>query len=281
MLRGTTSNFGTSLVAHMMTPGVVQIPGDVSVSEAAILMDRERIPCLLVKDNDARYGIMTSADIVKKVIAQGLEPQDVEVRSIMSQPVHSIEYDQATDEATSLMASSGTSLLIVTKQSQPVGILTARDLVLAPKRCETSIDATLRVTDGDGEGARHSAIIRQLSLSEHWWKRPHCCFPAPEWSLPFSPGIGTTFLVRGHSQQRVRTPPIDRRGRLIRRIGRRYSVCPSGLLRRIQNQSMGTPEFVQIHRLSLSAVLVLPFDRFTLDWYNLPTLMHTCRGHSR
>ena len=109
MLRGTTSNFGTSLVAHMMTPGVVQIPGDVSVSEAAILMDRERIPCLLVKDNDARYGIMTSADIVKKVIAQGLEPQDVEVRSIMSQPVHSIEYDQATDEATSLMASSGTS----------------------------------------------------------------------------------------------------------------------------------------------------------------------------
>ena len=101
MLRGTTSNFGTPLVAHMMTPGVVQIPGDVSVSEAAILMDRERIPCLLVKDNDARYGIMTPADIVKKVIAQGLEPQDVEVRSLMSQPVHSIEYDQATDEAKS------------------------------------------------------------------------------------------------------------------------------------------------------------------------------------
>ena len=163
MLRGTTSNFGTSLVAHMMTPGVVQIPGDVSVSEAAILMDRERIPCLLVKDNDARYGIMTPADIVKKVIAQGLEPQDVEVRSIMSQPVHSIEYDQATDEATSLMASSGTSLLIVTKQSQPVGILTARDLVLAPKRCETSIVAPLRVTHGDGDGATHAATIRQQS----------------------------------------------------------------------------------------------------------------------
>ena len=198
MLRGTTANFGTSLVAHMMTPGVVQIPGDVSVSEAAILMDRERIPCLLVKDNDARYGIMTPADIVKKVIAQGLEPQDVEVRSIMSQPVNSIEYDQATDEATSLMASSGTSLLIVTKQSQPVGILTARDLVLAPKRCETSIDATLRVTDGDGEGARHAAIIRQLSPVGALVETATLLLPGTGVVLAFSlPGIGTTFLVRG------------------------------------------------------------------------------------
>ena len=42
----------TVLVAHMMTPGVVQIPGDVSVTEAASLLERERMPCLLVKDTD-------------------------------------------------------------------------------------------------------------------------------------------------------------------------------------------------------------------------------------
>ena len=28
-----------TMVAHMMTPGVVQVPGDVSVSEAALLLD--------------------------------------------------------------------------------------------------------------------------------------------------------------------------------------------------------------------------------------------------
>ena len=36
-----------TMVAHMMTPGVVQIPGDVSVSEAAMLLEREQAPCLL------------------------------------------------------------------------------------------------------------------------------------------------------------------------------------------------------------------------------------------
>ena len=133
------------------------------VSEAALLLDRERIPCLLVKDSDTTFGIMTSGDIVKKVVAQGLEPHDVEVRAIMSKPVHSIESDQILDDATSVMAATGASLLIVTKQGQPVGILTARDLALAPKRCETCLPATLRVTNGDGEGAKHTATIRQLS----------------------------------------------------------------------------------------------------------------------
>ena len=60
-----------TMVAHMMTPGVVQIPGDVSVSEAAMLLEREQAPCLLVKDTDTQFGIMTPTDIVKKVVARG------------------------------------------------------------------------------------------------------------------------------------------------------------------------------------------------------------------
>ena len=61
-----------TVVAHMMTPGVVQIPGDVSVTEAASLLELEQMPCLLVKDTDTRFGLMTPSDIVKKVVAQGL-----------------------------------------------------------------------------------------------------------------------------------------------------------------------------------------------------------------
>ena len=72
MLRDKPTHYSTPMVAHMMTPGVVQVPGDVSVSEAALLLDRERIPCLLVKDSETTFGIMTSADIVMKVVAQGL-----------------------------------------------------------------------------------------------------------------------------------------------------------------------------------------------------------------
>ena len=153
----------TILVAHKMTPGVVQIPGDVSVTEAASLLERERMPCLLVKDTESRFGLMTPTDIVKKVVAQGLEPDDIEVRTIMTRPVQFIEYDRAMDEASALMMSTGTPVLIVTKQNQPVGVLTARDLILSPKRCATNISATISVMEGEGMGAEHQVAISQLS----------------------------------------------------------------------------------------------------------------------
>lgn len=198
MLRDRPSNFSTSMVAHMMTPGVVQVPGDVSVSEAALLLERERIPCLLVKDSDTAFGIMTSGDIVKKVVALGLEPHDIEVRAIMSKPVHSIEYDQILDDATSLMASTGTSLLIVTKQSLPVGILTARDLALAPRRCDTCLPATVRVTDCEGEGAKHLATIRQLSHVGAFIESRTLLLPGTTVVLSFIlPGPDMSFSLRG------------------------------------------------------------------------------------
>src|SRR5678815_3493331 len=94
-----------TVVAHMMTPGVIQVPGDVSVSEAALLLEREHALCLLVKETETVFGLMTPSDIVKKVVARGLEPHDIEVRSIMTRPVQFIEYDQALEEACLLYTS--------------------------------------------------------------------------------------------------------------------------------------------------------------------------------
>jgi len=153
-----------TVVAHMMTPGVVQIPGDVSVSEAALLLEREHAPCLLVKETETVFGLMTPTDIVKKVVAQGLEPHDIEVRSIMTRPVQFIEYDQALEEASTMMVATGASLLIVTKQNQPVGVLSAQDLMLVPPRRQTNIPAVVSVIDEDlNHRQAYNATIVQLS----------------------------------------------------------------------------------------------------------------------
>ena len=173
----------TILVAHMMTPGVVQIPGDVSVTEAASLLERERTPCLLVKDTESRFGLMTPTDIVKKVVAQGLEPDNIEVRTIMTRPVQFIEYDRAMDEASALMMSSGTPILIVTKQEQPVGVLTARDLILSPKRCATNISATISLMEG--EGTEHQVTISQLSYAGASVETPSLLLPGTKVLLSF------------------------------------------------------------------------------------------------
>ncbi|GIW54325.1 MAG: hypothetical protein KatS3mg082_0729 [Nitrospiraceae bacterium] len=160
-MRGTGDNthdaafdYPSAMVAQMMTPGVVQIPGDVLVSEAALVMQREQVPCLLVKDTESLVGILTHSDIVKKVVAQGLEPHNIEARAIMSRPVRSIEFDRPIEEATTLMASTGVPLLIVTHRNQPVGILTARDLVFPPQRCHAQIPASVCAADGRERGCR-------------------------------------------------------------------------------------------------------------------------------
>ena len=159
-----TLNFTQTVVAHMMTPGVVQVPGDVSVSEAALLLEREQAPCLLVKDTDMQFGLMTPTDIVKKVVAQGLEPHDVEVRAIMTRPVQFIEYDQALAEASTLMMATGASLLIVTKQNQPVGVLSAQDLMLTPPRRRTKIPVVISVVGrASAQRLNYNAMITQLS----------------------------------------------------------------------------------------------------------------------
>jgi predicted transcriptional regulator len=158
------SNDVPTVVAHMMTPGVVQVPGDVSVSEAALLLEREHAPCLLVKETETVFGLMTPSDIVKKVVAQGLEPHEIEVRAIMTRPVQFIEYDEALEEASTMMLSTGASLLIVTKKNQPVGVLSAQDLMLTPPRRQTKIPTVVSVV-GEDQAHRQAqnAVIVQLS----------------------------------------------------------------------------------------------------------------------
>jgi signal-transduction protein with cAMP-binding, CBS, and nucleotidyltransferase domain len=187
-----------TVVAHMMTPGVVQIPGDVSVTEAASLLEREQMPCLLVKDTDTHFGLMTPTDIVKKVVAQGLEPDHIEVRTIMTQPVHFIEYDRALDEATMRMMSTGMPILIVTKRNQPVGILTAKDLVLSPKRCTTNIRAAVKVVDGERVGTEHHVTITQLSHAGASLGSQASLLPGTNILMSFSlPEAVTPLSIRG------------------------------------------------------------------------------------
>src|SRR6185437_1165287 len=205
------------LVAHMMTPGVVQIPGDVSVTEAASLLERERMPCLLVKDTEARFGLMTPTDIVKKVVAQGLEPDHIEVRTIMTRPVQFIEYDRSMDEASALMMSTGTPILIVTKQDQPVGVVTARDLILSPKRCATNISATISVIEGEGVGNEHPAAISQLSHAGASVESLALLLPGTKVILSFCLSeMMSPLTIRGIVLNNVRVEPLtDTTGSLM------------------------------------------------------------------
>ena len=174
-----------------MSHGVVQIPGDVSVRDAAVIMQREHAPCVIIKDSDDKIGIMTHTDIVHKVVARGLDPDKVEARTIMSSPVHAIEFNQTVESASTTMATHGVPLLLVTRQTQPIGTLTARDMVCSPARCGSRIAVSLKVHDGKPPVTTQVAAISQLSHLGAFVETPTPLPPGTNVSLNFYlPGSG-------------------------------------------------------------------------------------------
>jgi hypothetical protein len=82
----------------------------------------------------------------------------------MTRPVQFIEYDEALAEASTLMMATGASLLIVTKQNQPVGVLSAQDLMLSPPRRDTRIPVVVSVSArASAQGLNYNAMITHLS----------------------------------------------------------------------------------------------------------------------
>ena len=164
-----------------------------------MLLNREQAPCLLIKDTDTQFGLMTPTDIVKKVVAQGLEPHDIEVRTIMTRPVQFIEYDEALAEASTLMMATGASLLIVTKQNQPVGVLSAEDLMLSPPRRRARIPVVVSVVgQASTQGLNYNAMITQLSHVGALVESTTKILTGTHVVLAFSiPGQNTPLTLRG------------------------------------------------------------------------------------
>ena len=223
----------------MMTPGVVQIPGDVSVSEAASLLDREQMPCLLVKDGEAAFGIMTSGDIVKKSSpGSGTARCGSAVHHVETGPFR--RCDQILDDATSVMASTGTSLLIVTKQrttgrhpdcTRPgPGPETLRDL---PSRHHSRDQRRRR-------RAKHTATIRQLSHVGASIESRTLLLPGTSIVLSFIlPGTDLSFSLQGTILNSNYEPEFhEDRNVLGTYSGIDINSCPL-VVRRIENSGLG------------------------------------------
>ncbi|MBA3611325.1 MAG: CBS domain-containing protein, partial [Nitrospirales bacterium] len=93
------------------------------------LMRIRRIGCVFVKQQGHIVGIITEADIVRKVVSTRRSPDQTTVETIMTAPVISIDQDAPIFEAADLMDRSGTRHLAVTHRDGIVGIVSVRDLL--------------------------------------------------------------------------------------------------------------------------------------------------------
>ena len=108
--------------------GVTFVNPEKSVLDVAKLMTKKRIGSVLVKEDDKLLGILTERDILRKVVAKGLDSNKVKVKEIMSSPCCTIDADAELEDASKIFNKHHIRRLPVTKNGKVIGIITTRDV---------------------------------------------------------------------------------------------------------------------------------------------------------
>lgn len=112
----------------MSTP-VITITENASILEAALLMKKKIIGCLVVVRDGFPEGIVTERDIVNKVVTNRLDPAKTQVAKIMTPGVKTVDVRSTILEVTKLMHQHQYRRIVVLDGKSIVGIITARDVI--------------------------------------------------------------------------------------------------------------------------------------------------------
>ncbi len=111
-----------------MTRHVISAEPTLTALEAAKIMAKSKVGCVVVLDDGETMGIVTERDMLVKVTARGKAPSKVKVSEIMSSPVITIDPNESIRKAARLMREHDIRRLVVVKGGKLRGIVTIRDI---------------------------------------------------------------------------------------------------------------------------------------------------------
>ncbi|UCH31755.1 MAG: CBS domain-containing protein [Candidatus Bathyarchaeota archaeon] len=143
-------------VEDIMVKEVITIDEEATVKDAADVMNKFEIGCLLVTKEGRAVGIITERDLLKRVVSQVKNPRRAKVKDVMSKPLIVVEPNMELEEAAKLMFRLKIKKLPVVKSGQLIGLVTLTDLArfqpqmirllkrlskkIAPKRMQKVVD---------------------------------------------------------------------------------------------------------------------------------------------
>ena len=116
-------------IFNYMASPAFSIDAQATVEEGAKYICEKHISSLLVKENEEYVGIVTQTDLIKKVIAKGLDPKTIRMYSVMSKPIMKMDHYLTRRDAHEFMIGKNIKHLAVTKDGKIVGILTIKDML--------------------------------------------------------------------------------------------------------------------------------------------------------
>lgn len=125
-------------VRDSMTTGVDAVSPSQPVRDAAQLMKIGNFGSVPVVEGGRVIGMLTDRDIVVQAVAEGLDPNTVQVGEIASTGPVTVSADEDLDEALTLMARHKVRRLpVVGDGNKLVGVLSQADVALEAKEKQT------------------------------------------------------------------------------------------------------------------------------------------------
>jgi CBS domain-containing protein len=113
-------------VKDLMTDNVITLDVRKTVFDAAELMSRAGVGCLVIVDGEEPVGIVTERDFVRRILAKK-RPLDTKISEIMSKPLKTVDPDASLKEAARIMVDNKIRRLPVSKDNKLVGLIVASD----------------------------------------------------------------------------------------------------------------------------------------------------------
>jgi CBS domain-containing protein len=116
-------------VDDVMVKEVITIDQNSTVKEAAEVMNKFEIGCLIAVRKGKAIGMITERDLLKRIVAEARDATKTKVKDVMSSPLVVIEPNVELEEAIKLMFQMKIKKLPVVDGKRLVGLITLTDIV--------------------------------------------------------------------------------------------------------------------------------------------------------
>ena len=117
------------LVCDAMTQRPISVEHDVNIVDCSRIMAKNHVSTLVVQKANKLEGLLTEKDIVRKIVAEGLDPSKVLAREIMETKFPTISPEKDIYDAIKLMGEKNIRHLPVMNKKTMVGFLTGKDIL--------------------------------------------------------------------------------------------------------------------------------------------------------
>lgn len=115
-------------VEDVMVKEVITVDVNSTVKQAADIMNKFEIGCLIATKDGKAIGILTERDLLKRIISEAKSPRRTKVAAVMSKPIIVVEPSMDLEEAARLMFKMRIKKLPVVEHGQLKGLVTLTDL---------------------------------------------------------------------------------------------------------------------------------------------------------